>query len=619
MKTTPFRIAIAAALVTIISLPLRADAPKAPDIKHVVPNDAFLAVYARHNPERDYQRAYLADAVKTFEEEHICQRVMALLTSHMPQDKLDAAKSKWQEISSAIEPIHGAALANMDEFVLAETMEMPVNQILVATRLTPNDAADFERGLTQFAELLSRWSEGKVAVNTSKVQDATITTLGLPKESPYQPAIARLNDIVIICTSEDMLRTSVQQLQNPSAASKFDDPRLKEALTHLPKPEDSLVFFDGRKLFERLGGLGAFIRGHGNNDEHASHAARFVERIFNEMGVVDYEVTVEYTEPGQNRKATFGKLIDDYQSKLLGRVLAERQPLENWQTWIPKDATAFSVSSGCNVHELFEGITKMVQEEFPGSQHAFEKFAAVQDQIGVNLDRDILQSFSGQHVSVTVPIKGSDDSVRQESVTALKCSNPDKIRELLSRGVEALNKIPAVQMQQLKLEDLTDLAGFQAIHASFLQLIGTQPVIGFRDGWLIIGSSRAAAEKVLDVHAGKAESIDGSAHFDKFGFDPHAATYEVSYHNIGAGVRHAADLIDKAAAMAPMFIGMAAGNAKPEEIQHVQEAIAILPSIAKVVRKFDFYGNNLSDTRKGPTPGTYLRDSVTEIRMPAAK
>ena len=237
MKPTPIRIAIAAALLTLASLPVRADAPKTADIKKVVPSDAFLAVYARHNPERDYQRAYLADALKTFEDEHICQHVMALLTSHLPQDKLDAAKSKWQEVATSLEPIHGAALANMDEFILAETMEVPVNQILVAARLTPNDAADLERGLTQFCELMSRWTEGKIVVSTSKVQDATITTLGLPKQSPYQPAIARLNDIVLICTSEEMLRTSVQQLQNPSAVSKFDDPRCKEALTICRSPK----------------------------------------------------------------------------------------------------------------------------------------------------------------------------------------------------------------------------------------------------------------------------------------------------------------------------------------------------------------------------------------------
>ena len=92
--------------------------------------------------------------------------------------------------------------------------------------------------------------------------------------------------------------------------------------------------------------------------------------------------------------------------------------------------------------------------------------------------------------------------------------------------------------------------------------------------------------------------------------------YRVSYRDIGAGVRQAADTIDKIGAMAPMFLSMAAGNAKPEDLKPVQEVIGLLPSVAKVVRKFDFFGHNLSVTRQGPSPGTYLRESVTEVRLP---
>jgi hypothetical protein len=44
-----------------------------------------------------------------------------------------------------------------------------------------------------------------------------------------------------------------------------------------------------------------------------------------------------------------------------------------------------------------------------------------------------------------------------------------------------------------------------------------------------------------------------------------------------------------------------------------------LPSIAKVVRKFDYYGQSVSVTRKGPSSGTYLRETVTEVRLPKAE
>ena len=81
--------------------------------------------------------------------------------------------------------------------------------------------------------------------------------------------------------------------------------------------------------------------------------------------------------------------------------------------------------------------------------------------------------------------------------------------------------------------------------------------------------------------SGQAESIDGAASFEKLGIDPKGAVYRVSYRDIGADVRQVADVIDKIGAMAPMFLGMAAANAKPEELKPVQEAIGLLPSWRK--------------------------------------
>ncbi len=593
-----------------------AEETKTADIKRAVPTDAFLAVYAQHNPARDYQREYFAAAWKTFQEEQIGPRLLGIVTSRVPEDKLATAKSKVQELQTALEPISVQALINADEIVMAEAFEGPFNQVFGAVRLNASNASDCERGFVQAFELLSRWSEGKVSVQTSRVKGASITALSLPKESPYQPAVARLNDIVLVCTSADLLRRSVEQLQDESAKSKFDDPRLQEALKHLPKPSDSLVFFDGQRLFQNLRGLTDFIRGQAKNDQSAMRIAKLMDRVFDATAILDYEVTVEYTEPGQNRKVALGKLAYNYQDKLLGRALSQSKPIDNWQSWVPKDATAFTLSSGINLHELYEGIIKLVQEEFPESQKGFDKLAAVQEQIGVNFDRDIFQSFSGESMSVTFPVKAADGSTRDEWLSGLKCSNPDKIGELLARGLEAVNKLPALQTQQFKFDDLDDLKGFKKLHAAIFQVFGLEPVVGFREGWMIVASSQAAVEKVLAVKAGQAESIASDSSFEKLGLDVKGAVYCVSYRDIGASVQHAAETIDKIGAMAPMFLGMAAANAKPEELKPVQEAIGLLPSVAKVVRKFDFFGHNLNVIRQGPLPGTYLRESVTEVRMP---
>ncbi len=91
---------------------------------------------------------------------------------------------------------------------------------------------------------------------------------------------------------------------------------------------------------------------------------------------------------------------------------------------------------------------------------------------------------------------------------------------------------------------------------------------------MIITSCQEGAEKLLNVRAGKVDTLDVPATFAKFGLDPKPALCSVSYKDVGGMVRKIADGLDKVGVMAPMFLGMAAANAKPEEIKPVQEAIA---------------------------------------------
>jgi hypothetical protein len=620
MKTQFFAAMVVALVGTSTLAPTWADSPTSSsklDIKQAAPADAFLAIYARHNPQRDYQRAYFTDIWKTFQDEQIGPRLLSIVTSQMPADKLNTAKEKLQELQTALEPISLQSLLNADEWMIAERMDGPFNNVLWAVRLNSDDAADCERGIVQSFELLARWSEGKLTVNPIQLDGASASALTLPKQSPFQPTVARFNDIVLLSTNDSMLRSCVEQLQSKSAKSKFDDPRLQAALAQMHKPDDLLVFFDAHQLFNSLHGVGEFIRTHSKNDAKAVRLASVMDRVFDEAAILDYTVTVQYTEPGHNHSVSLVQMADGYEHTLLGKAIAkDDKPLDNWQTWVPSDATAYSIRRGPDFHELYDGIIKLVRDQFPESQSALDKFAEAQDKIGVNLDRDILQSFTGELACVTVPVTTADGTKRQTSVTALKCQNPDKIRELLGRAVDGLNKLPAVQTQQLKLEDCKKLEGFQEVHAAIFQMFAVQPVVGFRDGWMIMSCSPEGVEKVLAVRAGKAEAVDVSATFTEFGLDPKQALCDVTYKDIGASVQQAANVIDKVGAMAPMFLGMAAANAKPEELKPLQDIVGLLPSVAKVVRKFDFYGHSLSVTRQGPLPASYLQDCVTEVRPP---
>ncbi len=596
---------------------LAAETAVATDLRRAVPATVHMAVYAKHNAERDYQREYLQEAWQTAEDEQLGERILKIIASRIPEHKKVEARDRWTEIREALEPISGEALVNAEEFVFAQEMVGPFNQQLVAMRLSDEEAANCQRGMTEVFELASKWSDGKVRVETTEVGDATVTTLRLPKESPFQPGVARAGDVILFGTGHELLRASVDQLQSDTGMSKFDDPRFKEAMEHLPEAEDAVTFFDGRRLWENMEGIGEFIREKAPDNEKALRVATLMDRIVKEVAILDYEVNVEYTEDGQNRSVALGKLAEGFESKLLGKAVTQGEPFDDWQSWIPADATAYSLSTGANLHVLYEGIMEIVREDFPESHKGLDKFAEMQEEIGVDIDRDLLQSFSGEHVSVRMPVETADGKTTQQGVTASKCSNPERVIELLERAVERLSELPALQAQELELVDVEGMDGYREIRAQIFQTVGIRPVIGFDDGWLVASSHVEAAKKFAAVRAGDADSLADSDNLEAFDVKVDGEVYAASYCDIGAGVRRAADTIDQVGTMAPMFVGMAAAKIGPKEMQALQETTALLPSAAKVVRKFDYFEDRLSVTQKGPLPDSYMRHAATQIRQPS--
>jgi len=68
-----------------------------------------------------------------------------------------------------------------------------------------------------------------------------------------------------------------------------------------------------------------------------------------------------------------------------------------------------------------------------------------------------------------------------------------------------------------------------------------------------------------------------------------------------------------------MIIGMAGGgNANQEEMKVLQEALALLPDVGRIIGKFDFLEANVTVVQAGSDPDTYLKRSVTVVRSPEA-
>ncbi len=585
------------------------------DLRKAVPEDAFLVVHAKHNPERDYQRKHYEEIWKTVQETKIIERAVKIVTSRAPEQELEQVKVVLDELKEAAAPIDLEALMSCEDFIYAQVMQVPTSLHLALIQMEPDAAASTEQGLKNLMALAEKYSQGRVSVTSETKGDATITTLSLgPTPVPMSPSVIRLDGLLILTSYDQLGRKSLDMLLNGEGKSKFDDPRLKEALSHLPEPEDALVFYDGRTQFAEMAKFGTFIRQMSNNDPNAEKAATIVDLVMHELSIIDYSVTVEYTEGNFNKSAEYGKLLPGTEDRVLSQMLTGGQPFESWQSWVPAGALSYSLSSGVNLHPLYTKIISVLEEHFPESKQGLEQFAQIQQQFDVNLDSDILQAFSGESVSVTLPQSIPSFMASPDSFTAMRCSKPERIRELLHRLVDTVKEIPAAKAQQLDLKESTELEGFEILTATTLAGMGVRPVIGFKDGWMIIGSNERVVQRIFDTQAGEQDSIDTTEDFKQFDLDVQGPVYKISYSNMAESTRGIAQFLSQAGMFAPAIIGMAAAEADPEDLKPIQEALGLLPDIAKIVRKFDFLEAKISVSQAGEEEGSFTTRTVVKVR-----
>ncbi len=591
------------------------------DLRRGVPADAYLVAHRTHNSERDFQRKYYNEVWKTVEETRILERAVQIVVSRMSPDQLDKAKAVLQEIREAAAPIPLKALANAKEFLYAQTMlpfsanpQASFPQHLILTRLTPEAAAGTQEGIKNLFELVEKYSMGQVPVTNTTDGEATIVTLAIPAQIPVRPTVIRIGDILLLSSSEQFARTSLNMLLRGEGKSKFDDPRLAHALAQLPKAEDGLTFYDMQQHMSQLRRLADLVRSLGKNEQQVERFAGLLEKLFDEVAILDYEVTVEYTEGNLMRSATYGKLAPGAENKTLFKIFGSGQPFADWQSWVPANATSYSLTTGVNLQPLFEQVISVLRERFPEAQRDLEQFEKMQTRIGVRLDEDILHAFSGECVSVSLPATSASPLGGGESFLAMRCQKPERIRELLHRAIDALKQVPAVAAQQIQLSKCDDLEGFEQVSASALLAMGIKPVIGFHDGWMMIGSNAGAVKAVLATRSGKSPSIADAASFRQFNLEVDGPVYSIRYRNTAEEIRQIAALLNQGGLIGPMLPVILGPNTDPEKLKPVQEVFGLLPSLSKIVAKFDFLQSQLSVTLGGREPGVYHRHTVTVVR-----
>lgn len=589
------------------------------DLRDAAPPTAFLAVYGKHNPERDYQKKYYEDIWKTVRSTKIMERSLQIAQRRMGTADAEQFVAVRDSLTKAFEGVEWQKVVNPAEVLYVQRMEAPTSHHVVMVAMEEGGAQSLATAMTNLFDMAVGASNGQLSKVTETISDVDFTVLQLPAGAPMAPAVAVDGNVFIFTTSTAFAGEAVDLYHHPEKESKFEDARAVEAMKHLPAAEDSVVFYDGAAMTSQLTGIVEFVKNVAGGDPNAERATDLMNRAITEMSAHDFEITVEYTEGFQNRTASFGRMKKGSEETLLSKMTGHQQQFENWQSWVPATATGYSLSGGVNLHPVYTWLMDVIPSVFPEAQQGLDQFAAIQDQVDVHLDADILQSFSGETVSVSFP--GATPSPfggkSSQSVMFMRCTNAERIQALMDRAMEAIKSNPDAAKQGIDMVPVDGMEGFSEIKANAFGMVGVKPIVGFKDGWMVIGSGLEPIQAVLDTRSGSASTVVDSDTYKAFNLDVKGPVHSLSYSNTAESTRQMADVISQVGLMGPAFISMAPKQEGSPDLKPLIEVAQLLPSVAQIIKKFDFIESTLSVTQNGPDSESYVRHSVTLIRPPA--
>lgn len=233
-------------------------------LTRVVPQDVFLCVSGRHNPEQAFVEKYWGDVFAAAKECGIGEDFMGLLGSMMGSEQMDEVnrlKARAQELFANID---WSALGD-GEMVFAERwMGMAATEgnlhigppdILIVFR--GEKAAQNYEGLVALVsaaldEIHKAAGPESAAIKLlqDEVNGTRIARIPLITQEAhglnYTVALAQRDDVVMITIGDKILddTLALQGAGAKAGASLADSPRYQQAFNALPAAEDAKVFFD---------------------------------------------------------------------------------------------------------------------------------------------------------------------------------------------------------------------------------------------------------------------------------------------------------------------------------------------------------------------------------------
>ncbi len=267
--------ACTAALVTVALMSpamTTAHTGEAAPLAAAVPNDVFLYIAERKNPERKFLDDYWQDVMQALSDSGIGDDLMGMLGLAIGDDGTAEVERLKQRAMELLDGVDWDAL-NGQEMVFAERFDplsLPFEEnvrVVSASmvwlfRGTADGPANNFDGLVAILEAIAEemntaTGSQALAVRQSEKDGAQVARLNLlamvPGAAPLTLSVARYQDIIIIGFREELFEDSLAlAVGKKTGESLASNERFRNAFKDLPPAEDTMLFFDMQAMLKPL-------------------------------------------------------------------------------------------------------------------------------------------------------------------------------------------------------------------------------------------------------------------------------------------------------------------------------------------------------------------------------
>lgn len=574
-------------------------------LSKAIPEDVFIAVAAKANPERKFLDDYWSEVTKAVVDSGVLTDMWDMFVDAVIDDEqMDKIDDTVERFSDLFQKVKWSAIFER-EFVYCARFNPGTpafhEGMLIGRSEKDGAAANYSalrKLLAEFVKFVNEEAGDSVlALEESKQEGASITTLTFPAAPGITFSIANHQDAIFIAFGGSaILKDGINLLAGKGEAkSLVASARFKQAFEKLPPAEDQMFFWDVENMMGTFRQMSAMFAGpqpkadaEGADAANDGNPLRAVSAILHDMSVVDYVSSVEWTDGFRVMSDTSTVLRSGAKSSPIYEILTSGKPIASFERFIPMEADSFSVSAGIDLTKVYRYGVDLIVKNAPEGKAMIEQWGEIQkNELGLDVEKDVLGLFQGSTVHYAdgkdwVLLAGITDAAKMDS----------QLNRLFTFINQQLGQQNGLMISKVNVAEKVEFR--QISHPMMMMMGGLQPpVIGCAEGHLILGSSAKAVKKCLQTAAGTHQNITKNKRWQTEALMPDGSVVGISFTdqaNLGQELQQAIGGISMGLGM----MGMMMADAPPQLRTMVSNLPPILAKLGPVAGRLDFYKSTAS-------------------------